>query len=216
MFWVSELLGQDQLAQGGEAQAVNRLAVFYFDFLQGAEELGTAPAARCQCSRGTLMRGLRGPGRRPVQRCSLLRMGAGASHGSGGGRWHRVVMRLAGDGDHPVRAPRIALVRCLPAGLHLRPMEVEGLAGTVVALAAAGSDGQLELQLVEAGAADLGRVGDVAIRDPVADTNYHASNVMRIVRISKCATQTSMRRVSGAAWDAAWPQGAQEPSCDCR
>ncbi len=216
MFWVSELFGQDQLAQGCQAQAVDRLAVFNFDFMQGAEKLGAAPAARCQRSRGTVMRGLRGPGRRPVQRCSLLRVGAGASHGSGGGRWHWVVMRLAGDGDHPVRAPCIALVCCLPAGLHLRPMEIEGLAGAVVALAAAGSDGQLELQLVEAGAADLGRVGDVAIRDPVAETNYHASTVMRIVRISKCATQTSMRRVSGAARGAAWPRGAQEPSCDCR
>jgi hypothetical protein len=64
-------------------------------------------------------------------------------------------------------------------------MEVEGLAGAVVALAAAGGGGQFELQLVEAGAALSGRVGDVANRDSVADTNYHVPTVMRIVRISK-------------------------------
>lgn len=127
----------------------------------------------------------------------LLGVWTGVSHGSGRARCHRVVMSLTGDGDHPLRAQCIAKMRRLPADLHLRPMHIEGLAGAVVALAAAGGHGQFELQLVEAGAAASGRMGDVAIRDPVADTNYHASTVMRIVRISKRALQRFASIVAG-------------------
>jgi hypothetical protein len=60
----------------------------------------------------------------------------------------------------------------------------KGLAGAVVALAAAGGYCQLKLQFAEAGAAALRGAGDVTVRNTVADTNYHSTNVMRIVRIS--------------------------------
>jgi len=62
---------------------------------------------------------------------------------------------------------------------------VEGVAGAVMALAAAGCNPQCELQFVEAGATLTGDPRDVAVGDSVADKNDHALTVMRMIRISK-------------------------------
>ena len=64
-------------------------------------------------------------------------------------------------------------------------MLMKGRVGAVMALAAGRGHGQLELQVLKAGAAFTGGAGDVAVGDSVADANYHVRSVMRIVRIIK-------------------------------
>lgn len=84
------------------------------------------------------------------------------------------MMLLRRDGDDPSELRMRAALRVNLWCTRLRSMVVEGLAGAVVALAASGGDGQLELQFVEAGAAVPCSAGDVAVGNSVADTNYHA------------------------------------------
>jgi hypothetical protein len=81
------------------------------------------------------------------------------------------------------RIDAIGLGACRP------DMAIKGFPGHVMALAAARRNGELELQLVEAGTAALCRVGNVAVRDPVANANNHGATVMRTIRI--CNSQSN-------------------------
>ena len=63
-------------------------------------------------------------------------------------------------------------------------MLVEGSARVGMALAAAGRDAQCEPQFIGACATRKRGAGDVAVGDSVADTNDHASTLMRTRRIS--------------------------------
>ena len=69
--------------------------------------------------------------------------------------------------------------------LPLPGVMMEGLASAVVTTSTGRCDRQLELKLVEVRTALLGNARDVAVGDAVADTDDHALNVMRILRIGK-------------------------------
>ena len=62
---------------------------------------------------------------------------------------------------------------------------LEGLARAAAARAATRGDAELDLQLLERAAAVLDGGGDVAVGNPVADANDHASTVMRMIHICK-------------------------------
>jgi hypothetical protein len=101
-------------------------------------------------------------------------------------------------------------------------MQLEGVAGAVMAFAARGAHAVVDLQIVEACTALPRRVGDVSVGDAVADTDDHAITLTRIVRISKYMTGLigyPLRRWPGLlarAGAAGARYEAQEPICDCR
>ena len=102
--WLSGLLRKDQLAEGSQAQSIDRLAVFDLDFVPGAEEFGAAPATSRRSCRGLVWRRHRRRGRRSHRRFGRAMNGAGGSHRSGDGRRHRNMVVLRSDGDAPALA----------------------------------------------------------------------------------------------------------------
>ena len=95
--WLSGLLRKDQLAEGSQAQSIDRLAVFDLDFVPGAEEFGAAPATNRRSCRGLVWRRHRRRGRRSHRRFGRAMNGAGGSHRSGDGRRHRIRVVLRRD-----------------------------------------------------------------------------------------------------------------------
>lgn len=179
------LLGEDQLAKGRQAQAVDRLAVFDFDLVLAAEEFGAAQTSR---GRGRGWRAGQRYGRLDRRRC-CRRNGATVElelpHWSGNGRGHRAVVEVHRDGDNIAMPRVVAPFLGDPRSAYLRRMMLKGRPGAVAALPAGGRHPQSGLQLVEAAAAALDSTGYVAVRDPMADTNNHGLTLMRTIRICK-------------------------------
>jgi len=160
------LLRQDQFAQCGLAQSVDRVAVLDFHFMLGAKKFAAEPAA--------LQGGL--AGRAAIQRFNRF----------GGCSLRQQASTAGGHRSTPRRLKRrVAGLRPAAAAATGRSLRVEAMVGAVMASPTGCGHAGFVLQFVEAGATLAHGARDVAVRDAVADANDHAANVMRIVRISK-------------------------------